>query len=342
MAVLWSDVIDPAELTGYVRAGLADYEAKKGTLARWLPNREVADTTVRFRKGQNGFVAEASYRAYDAEPEMGEAPTGQRVTLELPAVSQEIPISEYQQLRARNSNDETIKDAILRTSDQIVRSIADRVERTRGGVLTTGKATISQANFVSDDDFGRAAGLTVTAGTLWSVVGADGLGYLQTLADLYADTNGEAPGAIVTSTRVMRALASLTNMATLLANGSSRPATITDVRAAIAGVGLPEVYIYDRRTKSGRIIPDTKLLMLPAPVDPADGEGSELGATFWGQTLTADSPEFQDAGLDELPGIVAGVWRNTKPPLIATVVGDSINLPVLANANLSLAATVLA
>jgi hypothetical protein len=30
---LWTDVIDPATLTGYARASLEDYEARKGTLA---------------------------------------------------------------------------------------------------------------------------------------------------------------------------------------------------------------------------------------------------------------------------------------------------------------------
>ena len=40
---LWTDVVEPAELTGYARQTLEDYEAQKGSLARWLPNRTVAD-----------------------------------------------------------------------------------------------------------------------------------------------------------------------------------------------------------------------------------------------------------------------------------------------------------
>ncbi len=43
----------------------------------------------------------------------------------------------------------------------------------------------------------------------------------------------------------------------------------------------------------------------------------------------------------EQPGLVTGVWRNPKPPMIAEVIADAIALPVLANANLSLAAKVL-
>ena len=82
---LWTDVIDPATLTGYARASLADYEANKGTLAQFLPNRDVADIVVRFVAGSTGLVNVADFRSFDAEPTIGKAPGGKRVTLELPA-----------------------------------------------------------------------------------------------------------------------------------------------------------------------------------------------------------------------------------------------------------------
>jgi len=56
MSTLWTDYITPAELTGYARESLADYEAAKGTLAHWLPNREVADIVARFVAGQTGLL----------------------------------------------------------------------------------------------------------------------------------------------------------------------------------------------------------------------------------------------------------------------------------------------
>ena len=101
-----------------------------------------------------------------------------------------------------------------------------------------------------------------------------------------------------------------------------------------------QFYPYDRRTSAGRVLADDVLLMLPAPVDPNDPEGTELGATFFGQTLTSTDPLYglEDA---EQPGIVAGAYRGDKPPMIAEVIGDAIALPVLANADLSLAAKVL-
>lgn len=337
---LWTDIIDPAELTGYARASLADYELTRGSLAQFLPNREVADIAVRFVMGRAGLVEEARWRAYDAEPEVGTRQPGKRVTLELPAVGQNIPVSEYEQLRTRNADDDSILNQILRTTDTVVRAVADSVERVRGTVLTTGKATINQGNFLSDDDFGRTAGHTVTLGTLWSTSAVDRIAALTTLTDTYRETNGVEPGALLVSTRTFRALASGDQFRVQLVGGGSRPATDADVNAIVTGAGFPPIIRYDRRTKSGRVTPDDRIYLLPAPVAPDAWQDTELGATFWGQTLTADLPEWGIAPGDQ-PGIVTGVYRNEKPPAIAEVISDAIALPVLANADLSLAAKVL-
>ena len=202
---LWTDLITPAELTGYARASLEDYEVRKGSLARWLPNRQVLDIVARLVVGQRGLVDEARFRAYDAEPEIGRRLFGKRVSVELPAIGKNLPISEYQQLRTRNASDADLRNQILRDTRDAVQSVADRIERLRGTVLVTGRATIDQANFKSDDDFARSPSHTVTAGTLWSTASADALGYLATLIDLYVSDNGEQPGAILTSQRVVRA-----------------------------------------------------------------------------------------------------------------------------------------
>jgi hypothetical protein len=341
---LWTDVIDPATLTGYARESLSSYESRRGTLAQYLPNREVADVVVRFVAGQSGLVEAAKFRAFDAEPEVGKQVPSKRITLDLPALGQNIPVSEYQQLRLRNSSDEAVLQSVLNTTDTVVRAVADAIERLRGIVLTTGKATIAQNNFVSDDDFGRRPGHTVTAANAWSSPTVSRLADLTTWADTYRDSTGEDPGSLLMSTRVFRALASGTEFATQLANGGSRPATEADIQAIIAGAGLPPIVRYDRRVNvdgtSTKVIPDDRLLMLPAPVDPNAGEGSALGATFWGQTLTSSELSWgiEDA---EQPGLVAGVYRNEKPPVIAEVISDAIALPVLANADLSFSADVL-
>lgn len=337
---LWTEVIDPATLTGYARARIQDVEKRKGTLARWLPNKLVDDTIVRFVRGATGLVEEARFRAYDAEPEFTKAEGGARVIIELPAISQKIPVSEYQQLRQRRAGNQALLNQVLATTDRVVDGIVDRIERLRGTVLVTGKATVTQKNFQFDDNFGRDSGLTLTAGTLWNTAGVDRLAYLQTLYDLFLTTNNEAPGAIVMSTRVFRALQSGTQFATQLGNGASRPASATEVRLVAEGNGLPPMYLYDRKTSGGLVVPNDTLLMLPSPVDTSDAAGTQLGATFWGSTLTGTDASYALKSA-EAPGLVAGAYRNETPPLIAEVIGDAISLPVLANANLSLAAKVL-
>lgn len=340
---LWTDIIDPATLTGYARASLADYEATRGTLARWLPNRTVPAIDVRFVAGSYGLVDIADFRAYDAEPTIGRQVSAKRITIELPAIGQNIPVSEYNQLRAQGSalSDETALMTIQRTTDTVVRSVADALERLRGTVLQTGRATV--AGFM-DDNFGRAAGNTVAATVPWSTSTADALNDLTVWSDLYRDVNGEAPGAILMSTRVLRAMSALAQFRTQLASGSTRPATAADAQVTVAANGLPQIYLYDRRVSVGgvstKVIGDDQVLLLPAPVDVNDWQGTQLGATYWGRTLTSTVPGWDIPDASQ-PGLVAGVYRAEKPPMIAEVVSDAIALPVLANANLSFAADVL-
>lgn len=338
---LWTDLIEPADLTGYARRSLEEYEAERGTLARFLPNREVADTVVRFVSGRKGLVDEARFRAFDAEPEIGKGEGGKRTILELPALGQNIPVSEYEQLRTRNGGDgadDLVINAILRTTDRVVRAVADRIERLRGIVLNTGVATIPELG--AADSFGRSASHNVTAPTLWTDPTADRLAFIEQIADIYRESNGVEPGTLLMTNRVFRAFAAGDQFRVQLNNGASRPATEADVRGIVTGAGLPDIERYDRRTKAGKVLDDSRLFLLPEGVGTDDWAATELGATFWGTTLTSTDERY---GIEpsEQPGIVAGVYRGEKPPLIAEVISDAIAMPVLANADLSLAAKVL-
>ena len=86
------------------------------------------------------------------------------------------------------------------------------------------------------------------------------------------------------------------------------------------------------------MVPDDRVLFLPAAVDP-DGE-SELGATFWGQTLASQEPSFEIAE-SEQPGIVAAAFTHDGIPPIRHTFVDALTLPVGANMNLSFVAKVL-
>lgn len=346
---LWTDLIDPATLSGYARASLESYEQQKGTLARWLPNRTVQDIVVRVMQGDNGLVDAAEIRAFDAEPEIGRAPSGRRFTLELPALGQNIPISEYQQLRLRNGSDEALLNSVQSTTDRVVQAVANRIELLRGTVLATGRATATrnidgQVINVIDDDFGRDARLTITAAELFSSAGVSRLTAIQTWVDLYREINGEDPGAIVGSNRAIRALATGDEFQTQLLNGGARPATEGQVNDMLVGANLPALVRYDRRVSvrgvATPVLPTDRLYLLPAPGATVNEAGTALGSTVWGTTQTSTDSDW---GIEdsEQPGIVAGVYKNEKPPMIAEVISDAIALPILANANLSMSVKVL-
>lgn len=338
MAELWTDLIEPAELTGYAREAAEDYEARQGSLAAWLPNREIADITARFVVGSTGLLPEANFRAYDAPPELGKQRPGRRVAIDLPALGQSGVVSEYFQLRSRNASEPEIRNAILDYTRTVVRSIADRMERQRGIALVTGKSTIDQPNFYSEDDFGRDARLTTTASTLWTASTDGRLEYLEGLADLYEELNGERPGTMLMSRKAARLLKAGADFRVNTIGSTGAPSTAT-MNGILDDHDLPSATVFERKTFGGRVIPENVLLMLPGAVDRNAWQSTQLGATFWGRTLTSQDPAYGLADTD-MPGVVVGAYRQPTPPQIAEVHSDAIGLPVLANANLSLAATI--
>ena len=336
---LWTDVIDPASLTGYARRSLEEYERSKGSLSDYLPNKTVADIVVRVIQGDNGLVETAAFRAYDAEIEMGKAGSGTRKTIELPALGQQLVISEYQQLRTRNASDNELLKAVLATTDRVVSAVSDRMEYMRGTVMASGKATIDQPNFKTDDDFGRDAAMKATAPVLWSDSSADPIAQLQAYVDTYVDVNnGETPVAMLGSLKALRALANHSQFSIKLGDGATRPGSTQSVTDTLLGQGLPAFELRNRRVRhqgqTVNVLPDDHIFLVPSK-----GE-SGLGATYWGETLSASEPGYNLAGVDRA-GIVAGAYTNPKPPHGKQVFADAIGLPILANANLAMAVKVL-
>lgn len=337
---LWTEILEPAELTGFARASLQAREDANGSLERYLPNTHVDNTHVKFEIGENGLQEAAEFRAFDAEPSIARQGAGRGVQLELPALGQKMPVSEYRALRLRNASDEAYRQHILKTTNQIVKAVADRMELLRGVVLDTGKATVSQRNFNINDDFGRPAEHNITSGVLWTDTAHSRLDDLFNWQQLYSETNnGTLPGSNLISTRVWNALRAGDEFQNQV---TGRPLGRDEINAILVSEGLAPVVIYDRRIKTyegviQRVTKDDTILMLPAPG--ADGE-SELGATYWGTTLTATELDWGIED-DERAGIVAGVVKTDNVPVIAEVVADAIGMPVLGNAALSLAAKVL-
>lgn len=344
---LWTDLIDPVEATGIARAEQELIEqARGGTLARYLPNVSVDSDHVKFFIDSNGLVDEAKYRAFNAPPEIGKGGGLKSRTIDLPAISREEPIDELTQKELARLSDDRIRKSIEAAIRRSVQAITARQERSRGLLIDSGKVLVDADNFWINDDFGRDAALAITLSALWSNTGADRIQQLTDACEVYATYNdGQYPGSMLFGSRaVWAAFAKGTQFATLLANGATRPALRADVESFVESASLPPIDIYDRSTSVAgtktKVLNASKVYLLPAPTDPNDENGTDLGATFWGRTISSG---FASWGIEpsEQPGIVAGIFQDEEVGSTIRVQADSIGEPVARNANASMAITVL-
>jgi hypothetical protein len=129
-----------------------------------------------------------------------------------------------------------------------------------------------------------------------------------------------------------------------LVGSASRPPLAGEVEAYTDGAGLPDFEIYERTVSVEgtltKVLNPKKVYFLPEPVAVDAEDGSLLGATYWGLTVSAG---FESWGIepDEQPGIVCGVFKDESVGSSVEVQGDSIGEPVLANPNASMAIQVL-
>lgn len=328
--------VEPATLTGYVRRGIEN--AQEGSLARFLPNDEVLNTSVRFTVGENGLVPEAEARDFDAEPTPAGGEKVSRKTVDLIAISRRVPVPESEKLIARMGGDTAIRNLILKTTNSVIKSIVDRAERMRGQLLETGQVVIDQPNFGLTNDFGRDPELTAALSNLLTETGSDAIGQLLDIVDIMVDKTGVQPGTFLGSQKVVSAFLRHATFAPKTESGATRPATLADVNAVLADTGLPTLESYNRRTYSGRVLSEDRLFILPSSGD-VNGD-SELGGSIWGITESSFKPEFGLADV-QIPGAVAGVWDNEGTAGSTIVDADSTFMPILKNANLSAAIKVI-
>jgi hypothetical protein len=341
--LLNTDYVAPAELTGYVRAAAADQPVNRFVLRRWLPDRLIDDLQYRFRRGGEGLIEAAAFRAWDAESPIGARVGVTRVTGDLPPISRKVRLGEYDRLVQRRAGTDAIRNELLTDAERMARAVAARMELARGDALVNGSVTITENGLVGlQADFGRAGGHSVTAAISWATASTDVLVDMLTWRDTYVATNGVEPGAMVFSRTVLGYLQRNTALRTQSATVVGAPSIISEstLQALFQANGLPPYYLVDSRVNvSGvatRIIPADVFLYLPEPTD--DPDGTDLGATLWGTTAEALDPRYELA--DDEPGIVAGVY-GTEDPIAMWTKAAGVGLPVLANPNLSFKADVV-
>lgn len=338
--LLTAEYIDPAELTGYVRAALADYNANRFTLSQFLPDRVVDDLEYRFAAGQQGLADAASFRAYDTEAEIAGRPGIKRVTGELPPISRKMRSGEFDRLRFRQLSDQEQQAlGLMSDAERLTRSIAARMELAKGDALVNGSVTISENGVEGTIDFDRPSAAVVTVANAWDTDSGDPINDLTAAVLAYNELNGVDPGAIVLSRRIVAALIRNDNLrksaGTLI--GVSNIISQSAVSQLFEAFSLPPFQTYDAQVlvdgTATRVTPDDIVLMLPAPVAPASWEDTELGATFWGTTAESLEPNY-GIELGDAPGIVAGVY-STEDPVALWTKAAAIAVPVVANPSLA-------
>ena len=337
--LIW-DGINPVELTGYVRAALADRPQNQFEMERWLPNEQVVDLEYRFNAGGQGLVDAATFRTFDAESPIGSRPATIRKSGELPPISRKIRLGEYDRLRLRNATDE-IRNSVFNDAARMMNSIRGRLELARGEALWSGQVVLNENGVTATVSFGRAGGHSVAPGILWSTV-ASAVPLTNELAwiDTYVASNGVRPGVAVVSSTIMSYLMQNAEYRALVGRNGFVPNRVsqTEVNNIRNDYGLPPLFVYDAQVSvngaATRVIPADKFLYLPAP---GSTEGSELGATLYG--VTAEALELDGlAGSDEA-GITAVAMKDFDPVAIWTKAA-AVALPVVANPNLTFVADV--
>ncbi|MGO4630503.1 major capsid protein [Streptomyces sp. 2RAF24] len=345
--VLSTEFIEPTELTGMVRAALADLQVNRFRLSRWLPNVEIDDITFEFTKGGGGLAEAASYRAWDAESKIGRREGLGKVMGELPPISEKILMNEYDRLRQRKLQRDDALPFIARDVVRIATNIAARFEVGRGATLVNAALPIPELQ--TTVDFGRTGSHSVVAATLWSDhANATPLTDLRSWVNTYEDTNGETPAAILAPQAVVTNFGMceqvIRQVYPLAPTGVAPMLNAEQVNGVLRSLNLPAFEVYDARVKvdgvSTRITPANALVLLPEPGAADAGSMTELGATLLGTTAESLEEDYSLAP-GEQPGVVAAQWK-TKDPVRLWTHAAAVGIPVLREPNLTLKAQVLA
>lgn len=335
--ILSNDFATPAELTGYVRAALADLPENQFGLSAFLPDNPVDDIDFRADVGGGGLARLASFRAWDAESPISGRRGVQSLTGSLPPISEKRRLGEYDRLKLRRL-DAAITGALFNDALELATAIHARMEVARGQLISTGKVTIAENGLILEADFGRAANHTQVAATLWTAAGSTPLEDMLAWQDIYVATNGVRPGRILTDQSVLSTLMRNASVRTYVLGDSTsgRIVTLEDVQSLFTSFGLPRLETYEAQVEGANgspvdVLPRGHVLFLP----PA---GRKLGETLWGITAEALDADY---GIDstDAPGVVVGSYSD-KDPVGLWTKASAVGLPIAPNTNLTLDARV--
>lgn len=346
-----TDVVDPVELTGYVREAV-DGELPLGSL---LPSVQVDDIEYALTQVEQ-FVGEvARYRSWDTAPPIGKRPGVATITGEIPPLGwsyrlNELDIIKFNKVRAEVASQfsSEIENRIFNDAVNAAKAVQNRVTLAQAELLTTGQVSLTElgdvvtGNELVADFSVPSTHLGVTPTVTWDTAAtATPITDLMDWETVFrADNSGLSPEAWLISPEVEAHLAASnqvrdqlllsqagliitpeTMRRVLTASGVRAPLVVIDVeRPALDGSGLAR--LFDAGTVIG---------LRP----------SSLGSTLYGISANAatlagnGTIQFSDA-----PGIIAFQTQEVRPPQVLTT-AEGIVLPVIKDPNALFVAEVL-
>ena len=338
-----TNIVDPVELTGFVRELVDNEVSGAGTLERFLPNTYRLLLEYEFNKAVRERAKVAHYRAFDAETDMTTRPGFDKVSGAIPPISRKMLLSEADRVRlnlAFASNDTKsryLRELVFNDAARITKEILARIELARGSVLETGTVTFTsreQLELTINYNDGASAIQTNSASPLWTTANvatatpiADMRDWMQTYADANYD---DLPVVGVTSRKVINRAMACQEVLDLFQNqaGNAPPFIQPQAFAQLLSVyGIPPLVEYKTRLDVDgtvtRVLSEDKIIWLPA------ANLDTFGETMFG--VGAECLDLAEEGgipLETAPGLVGRAWKETEPPKQWVRVGG-IAMPVL-------------
>lgn len=352
------DFLEPEVATTIARQTLADFEFNnRDSLASYLPSQEVADIEYQIEHSDSSTaIVAANWRMFGGATTSERWGQGSQARGRLQPLSRNFVLDEETRLRQRNDSSNAIRRQTAVLVERATKAIAIEVNYQRANAIANGRVEINGSGGLREIvDFGRREDFNTTAPKLFTDPTSDPIKYMTDLVDMYEDENGFRPEEIMMTNQVRAAILRNPNVISeaLGTTDSTRRVitagefqTLLDLHdlPTFKSIGRTKVLKDDLdtgETVEKFLLPQDSLILAPSSGNPGDPESSVFGRTYWGQTLSGDTEDFNlsGAGMD-LPGVVAAVIEKGWPSSME-VIADSIAMPVVHNANYTLKAKVV-
>lgn len=294
----------PGQLTGTAR-GAFRAQVERYRTARLLPSVSNLTLDYEFSNSQSVLPPAAQFRSFNSESMVNTLVGGQKQSGKLPPISIRMHVDEWTQLQLMNADAEMIGAKFDEYAIANAQSIASRAVIAQAEAIVSGKVTLADRGLNLVIDFGRKAGLTATAATLWSAAGADPLADLDALQQVMDKPITE----VWVSRTILGHLQRNAKVIELVTRGVGTATIVSpqDVVSVFAAWNFPLIVVDDVITDAtGNEVPliDPKQVVLIS--------GTSIGSTQLGVTAEAVDPT-NGISKSSAPGLFAGAAAQDDP-----------------------------